>query len=270
MKQARTRIAPKSGVQGANRRPVGDSRVMRITAGIALALACFMHSTSILAADKIVMASVVSKDKIPLAKALYRIYIEAFRRLDLTMDYVEYPVFRASAMADQGLIDGEIGRSEEYGYGHPNLIRVNESPIDITVTAFAIDPNIKVSSWESFRGANYRIDYRLGYKLLPERLSKLVPVSSLSVVEGPENGLLKLIARRTDIYVDIEEVVAPMLEVPPFADKGIRVAGELEKLHIYAYLNKKHQDLALKLGATLRDMKAEGLIQKYQAEAFGR
>jgi hypothetical protein len=139
-----------------------------------MAISIVAHPPLVLAADKIVMAAVVSKDTNQLGKLANLIYVEAFRRLGMSMEYVQYPAARASAEADIGKVDGELGRVQDYGETHPNLVRVNESPLFFTVAAFAIDPAIKVNGWESLREKPYRVDYRLGYKLFQDQLPKLV------------------------------------------------------------------------------------------------
>jgi hypothetical protein len=81
---------------------------------------------------------------------------------------------------------------------------------------------------------------------------------------------MKLIAHHSDIYLDGLDVVTPLLATAPFSSSGIHSAGELDKIHLYAYLNKKYQSLEPRLADILREMKKEGLIERYRVEAYGQ
>ena len=53
------------------------------------------------------------------------IYQEAFGRLGYNLAYLGLPLQRSSMMSDTGKTDGEIARFSNYGWDHPNLVKVN-------------------------------------------------------------------------------------------------------------------------------------------------
>lgn len=196
------------------------------------------------------------------------LYGEAFRRLGLEFEYLFLPAKRASAMADAGKIDGEVARVLAYGEKHPNLARVEEAGMIDTFCAFSTNQSISLDGWESLRHTSYYVDYLLGMFRAEQELTKIVPSANLSAVSGLEQGLRKLAAGRTDIYIDSEAAVLGLLTTAEFKDVGIQKVGVMEETRYYAYLHIKHKDLALKLAEELKQMKIEGVIERYRQQAF--
>lgn len=60
--------------------------------------------------------------------SLNRIFREAFRRIDIPLEFRLVPMPRLSAVVAQGELDGELVRARAYGDGQPNFIRV-EVPV---------------------------------------------------------------------------------------------------------------------------------------------
>jgi len=52
-----------------------------------------------------------------------------------------------------------------------------------------------------------------------------------------------------------------------FKNFELRIAGVMEKFTGHVYLNKKHKELAPKLSNVLKDMKKEGMFEKYRNAA---
>lgn len=207
----------------------------------------------------------------PLESAMFRfaelVYTEAFRRLGLEFRYKVYPPARAGIMADSGEIDGEPGRIIAYGEGHPNLIRVDEAVWEDRVLAFATDPGIALDGWESLRDTHYRVDYFRGVAIVHQHLPELVPAGKLSTVSDAPQALKKLIAGRTDVFVDTEKRVLPLLHSPEFKDFDILVVGTMQDISSYPYLHMRHAALVPKLADVLGRIKAEGLFEQYMQQA---
>jgi len=53
-----------------------------------------------------------------------------------------------------------------------------------------------------------------------------------------------------------------------FTDALIRIAGVLLESPVHAYLQPEHTELALRLSGVLKEMKAEGVVEKLQQEAI--
>ena len=219
------------------------------------------------AGQKIVMACSVSQET-PVGKWLHLIYAEAFTRLGIEFECPFYPPKRASNMADEGMVDGEPARAAYYAKDHSNLIRLDVPVGSVKFTAFATNSTIQLDGWESLRKTDYRVEYLRGIKACEEGLPDVVSPDKLSAISRVMQGLKRLAAGRIDIFVHLEADVMAALRIDEFKDFGIQKAGVMEQQIAYPYLHKKHQELVPKLETVLKEMRKEGLIEKYQDIAF--
>ncbi|WP_147330520.1 MULTISPECIES: hypothetical protein [unclassified Duganella] len=220
-------------------------------------------------AKPIVMATMLEQQNSFAGRWLRLIYTEAFQQLGVAVEIRSLPAARASAEAVAGNVDGELARGYDYGAMQTALMRVPEAPLSASSAAYTRNPDIHLSNgWESLRGTNYRVDFRFGYPVIQQRLAAVLPPGSFSGVLNAQLGLRKLVVGRSDLYVDTAEVVDPMLASPEFAHAGIRQAGVLEHMPIYAYLNKRHEKLALRLSAVIRKMRESGQIEQLRQQAL--
>ena len=192
------------------------------------------------------------------------IFTEAFKRIGLELVFESYPAKRCSYLADEGMVDGELGRIYSYNEGHPNLVRVEESITSIRWAAYSVDHEIRVDSWDSFKGTDYKVDYRRGLAKAELRLSEFVKKENLTALDMVTQGLKKLATGRTDIYVDVEETTTQYLVSEEFDHTEIRKIGLIEEETLHAFLHKKNKSYAPKLSGALKEMKEEGLFEKYK------
>jgi len=164
-------------------------------------------------------------------------------------------------MANSGEIDGELARTHNYNTKYPNLIRVEESFRSIRFSGFTTAPDIKLNGWESLIGTDYRVEYTRGAKICEINLRRVVKKEKLSQANHWSSGLNKLVKGRSDIFVEPERTVVNALKTDDFKNSGIKIAGLMEEVSIYAFLYKKHKTLEPKLSAALKEMKNEGLIE---------
>lgn len=210
----------------------------------------------------VIVMSLTTPLESPAAQAQIRVYTEAFQRLDLKLKVINLPSLRASYMAERGETDGELARGAQYARAYPGLIRVEEPVLITEFVALARNPAIRLRGWDALKGAGYRVEYVRGVQYPKEMLESRVPVWNLSEVATQLQGLKKLQAGRTDIFVDVEASVRPLLNADEFRDSGIFVAGVLERSPIHAYFNKKHAVLATRLSQVLLKMKKEGTVAR--------
>ena len=220
------------------------------------------------AKEKLVLATVVDPRDSYAGRLLELIYAEASRRLQVPLELHTYPAVRASVEALAGNVDGEAARAYEYGVRHPQLVRIDEALFSSTVSAYAHDPRLHLHGWESLRGTSYHVEYRSGYLLMQQRAETVVPAERLSAVSDSQQGLKKLAIGRTDVYIDNDVTVLPLLASDAYRGLPIYQAGVLESQPLYGYLTQRHAALAPRLAATIRQMKAEGLIERYQVLAW--
>jgi hypothetical protein len=204
----------------------------------------------------------------PMTQWLILIYTEALRRVNIGFEFKDVPPKRASYYSDNADVDGELGRIYDYSDTHPNMIRVEEHTQVVFFSAFAAVPDLTLKGWESLQGTNYKVEYRRGIQKSKVRLSPVVPPDHLSDITTVHQGIQKLLAGRTDVYVDVDNVVVQYMKSGKFKEisKGRTVykAGVMERITAHAFLHKKHQAIVPKLADVLRKMKEEGLFKTYR------
>lgn len=211
---------------------------------------------------------VIAADSDDLSYRLTKLYYdEAFKRLGIPIEIAIFPLARRAALVEQGAIDGESSRVLAYADAHPELVRVEESTSDLTFALFTASPTLRANSLAEL-SANTLVEYRRGVLVCENTLKKAIPPERLSGVTSAQQGVKKLLAGRSDVYCDIDLYVSGTLYSAEF--KGIsqvRKLFDIATLPVYIYLARRHADLAPRLAATLKQMKAEGLMDRYRIEA---
>lgn len=196
------------------------------------------------------------------------IYGEAFKRLGIPVQFATYSLARRAALANEGGIDGEVSRIYAYADTHPELIRVEEPVMGFTFSLFTANPAVNLKRVEDLAATPLLAEYRRGILMCENTLRKFVPPERLSDVTGSEQGVKKLLAARTDVYCDIDLYVRQALNSPELRGAAnVRKLFNIASVPTYPYLNKKHAELAPRLAATLKQMKAEGLLDAYPLQA---
>ena len=166
------------------------------------------------------------------------------------------------------MVDGEPQRVVSHAELYPNTIRVEEPVITHRFLAVATNPTIHLDGWDSLKDTSYRVEYGIGGVTTQTNLERVVKADLLSAVPSREQGLKKLKAGRTDIFVEMDTRVLPLIETPEFKDAGIVTVGVMQSKEFYPQLHKKHSELAPKLAEVLRQMKAEGVYERLQKETM--
>lgn len=197
-------------------------------------------------------------------KWLSLIYTEAFKRMGVPLQIATYSLARRTELANMGGIDGEVSRIFSYADANPLLIRVEEPIVDFTFVLFAANPTVQLKRPEDLSTGTLLVEHRRGILMCENTLKKFVPAERLSNVVSTLQGVKKLVTGRTDVYCDIDIYVAEVLHSEEFkGTTNVRKLLKVASLATYPYLNKKHAALAPRLAATLKQMKAEGLLDAY-------
>lgn len=198
---------------------------------------------------------------------LQNIYQEAFSRLGYEFIYRAVPGGRAPYLAEHGEVDGELHRPYEYQQQTKNLIRVEESPFDVTIEAYVVQENLTFHNWRELGSSGLKIEFRRGSKRAELELKQAVAPWLLSDVTSTEQGLKKLLRGRTHVFIEqslvFQDVVASLIPTSE-SYKHIYSAGIVDELPSHAYLNKRHIQLTHDLATAIKQMKAEGLITVYK------
>ncbi|HEV8691918.1 MAG TPA: hypothetical protein VGQ91_16565 [Ideonella sp.] len=208
------------------------------------------------------------EDTLP-GKMQRRIYGEAFRRLGLPLHFNVMPLQRLSAAADQGQIDGDVARVPGYGADHPELVRVDETVYDVTFALFTTNPTLTLPSLAALADTNWRGTYIRGAAVCLHALRPLLPGDRLIDVSTDAQGFDMLCLGRSEVHCTADLSALTLRYSPGF--RGIDIMRKVADIGSYAlhpYLHRRHAELAPKLAAVLKQMKAEGLVERYRAESL--
>ncbi|WED23726.1 transporter substrate-binding domain-containing protein [Vibrio sp. JC009] len=238
-----------------------------------LALLCVDSSysdSSDLRIDTFVMAA--GKDKnAPASIFRQKLYKELFRRLDVPLVFNwGIPIKRISELAESGKIDGQVARVYEYQDTYPSQLRVNVPIYKQSFIAYTLKSrNIELfDGWRGLQDTSYFVEYRRGVLFAQLHLSDVISSERLSTVTTVEQGLMKLKAKRTDVFIHANLTAWKELSSPQFKDSIISSAV-MSSAYMYPYVHKRHKALIPRMESVLLSMKSEGLIKKYCMEAFG-
>jgi polar amino acid transport system substrate-binding protein len=219
------------------------------------------------ALPRLVMVVSAGTARSPNGVALRMIYGEAGRRIGYQIELLPLPTSRATAMSDNGEVDGELNRVADYASTHPNLLRVNPSHFSVNFVAYGRDSVELGNGWQALAANSLRVDYVRGCKKCETELPKVVPPERLGGVNSLLLALRKLQADRSDVVVDIDNEIESVIALPEFAGSKMKKRGVMEAVEMHAYLHKKNAALVPRLSAALAAMKREGLLEKYKALA---
>src|SRR5438105_8402868 len=151
----------------------------------------------------------------------------------------------------------------------PELVRVDESVLDIEFVVDAASAVPAPKRLDDLAPTRPRIGYRRGVLFCEKVLAAMAPPARLSDVTEVDQGLRMLLSGRVDYYCDVDAAVQSALNSGEFKGTAvIHKALVLEAAPLYPYLHRRHAELAPRLAAVLKQMKAEGLIQRFRQEAM--
>lgn len=179
------------------------------------------------------------------------IVLEAFRRAGSAATLAVTPSERGLLNANSGAADGDINRIAGLSKSYPNLVQVPESNMRYEFMAFTKRPDLRIRGWESLKPL--RVGYIIGWKIFEEH----VQASSVTRVATAEQLFSLLASGRVDVALCDRWGGAHSL-------RAFKVAGAaaqeppLATRDMHLYLNVRHAELAPRLAAALRAMKADG------------
>lgn len=199
------------------------------------------------------------------------LYTEIFKRIGISFKFVYIPLKRGAFEMDAGRFDGETSRIYEYGNTHPDLIRVKEYLYSTDVSAYATEPSTSnLNGWQSLNGTDFKVEYPRGVALSEINLKKVVDPKNLSTIVTAEQGLRRLLLKRTDLYIDDDLVVLPLLIGSEEFDNGkVHKIGHMASVPLYMYIHEKNSALEPRLSEVIKEVREEGMMQKYRKVVFG-
>ncbi len=229
---------------------------------------CFLASSPARASETLVF-SVMSSPEGYLPKVSIALLGEALRRHGKKIEVHYLPAERALRAANTGLLDGDLHRTRNLQNvtlnAYPNLIRVEYELMTMHLAAFSLDPKLSISSYDEMKG--HSISYMIGRKNLAHALNELLPETQIYAVSSDEIAF-KMMKNKRASFAVTESLLAKIMKIqqPKFND--IHEVGRLQAVHMYSYLNKKHEKLAQKLPQTYMEMEEEGLVELIKIRVF--
>ena len=217
--------------------------------------------------ENTIVLSTIAPESLSYFSELSEIYSEAFRRLGYRFRLVSLPGERSLIDANSGVVDGEAFRISYLDpHKYPNLIQVSEPIRVVKDGAYSVDKSIKINGWDSLKGKGYKVGFDRSVKSVEIKLPLYVKKENIIPLNGFEQCLKMLQARRIDIYIaaTLIEESAPMKSAK-YSDI-VRV-GIVEEKAGYPWLHKRHKKLVSPLADTLKAMKADGTFQKISEAA---
>ncbi|RQP25588.1 substrate-binding periplasmic protein [Piscinibacter terrae] len=200
------------------------------------------------------------------------IYTEAFRRMGAKVRFEVHPVMRLGQLLDNGDIDVEASRGFNFAKDLPSVIRVEEPIFEMVPALFVIEPSYQIKQLSELADKPWRVAWPRGLVECERPLVPLLSPDRVVDVGLTEQAVKMLLTGRVEFICGLDIVVLAMPRTPEY--RGMSAVRKLidvaDVLPLYPHLNKRHKDIAPLLAATLRQMKAEGLVQRYRQEAFKR
>jgi polar amino acid transport system substrate-binding protein len=196
-------------------------------------------------------------------------YQEAFKRLVVPLEVELMPTERVSAMVDSGAVDGQFMRVLAYAATHPDQVRVDESIYEVGFALWVSNPALTLSRLQDLTATSLIGIYRRGVELCQRSLSPLVPADRLTSVATEHDGLRMLSTGRVDYFCEIDAALQSALRLPEFRGVAVRPLLTIgDRIALYPYLSSKQAELAPRLAAVLKAMKAEGLLERFRQQAL--
>ncbi|WP_108652927.1 substrate-binding periplasmic protein [Dongshaea marina] len=200
----------------------------------------------------------------PVEKRLERgisiaIYQEAFKRLDVKVEFIQLPWPRCERDVIHGKYDAILDNASLPGYIHP-LIPTAFYPLGAYVKQGSPLTNFR---WGET--SDKRVGMVRGYDYTPKISEHLDWEITLS--KSDEQLLLLLDRNRVD-YIILDYFAAPILS----KKTGVKIRplnSFLDSTPLYLCFNKKHSALVDRLGPILLDMLLDGTLDKIYQKSLG-
>lgn len=226
------------------------ARVRPVLAFVAAVLAC-SHSHAV---DTLHIARIPG---FPDQTVSSEILKEAYRRLQIPVEFIDVPAKRALLLSSSGVLDGEVARIADVETQYPSLLRISPAINFIEPSAFAKNAKFAINGWEALNGHRIGIVQGVGSS---ERGVKGLP--AVQAVPNQATLLKMLYADRIDVAVT--DLFSGMITLKELGlNSAIRpMSPPLQKIYIYHFLHENHRALVPKVEAVLREMERSGELTR--------
>ena len=180
---------------------------------------------------------------------------EAYNRVGVPIEFVNYPGERALILSNDGVTDGELFRIDNMNEKYPNLVKVPVSYIPDEAVVFSkID--FTVDGWQSLK--SYKIGVRRGNKFVEHNTQKMLRYFA----KGEKQMFEMLALDRVDIVVTNRLEGVDMINKLGYAKTIKPLKPPIVTNPLFHYLHKKHAALVPLLASELQAMYEDGTIQQ--------
>ena len=183
----------------------------------------------------------------------------AFQRAGVRAVVREVSPERSAVLANEGKTDGDVGRSSGLEKTYPNLVQVPEPIFLYAPTAFSYQRFDVSAGWDSLRA--HTVCIRRGLRQTEQRTRDM----RRHVLADEATMLRMLAAGGCDVAVMERNnglARAAMAAEPPL----LRLLPPMEVMPLYIYLHKSHASLVPRVAAALKQMRADGTMQRLLGE----
>jgi len=184
-----------------------------------------------------------------------RVVGEAYRRLGIQIKIKDLPARRAISIANSGAVDGELSRVANVEKKFTSLIPIKIPVNFIEGMVLSKDRPIVVDGWKSIK--QYKIAIRRGVVFTKNGTQGM----DVQVLNSWKSILSALRSQRVDVTVVPRTIALNLLKTDQL-DNIIINEPPIINLPLFHYLHKKNIALKPQLEKVLKQMQADGSIEK--------
>lgn len=188
---------------------------------------------------------------------LTKTYDKIFSSMGYEIKFPKIPLPRASVMANEGFIDGELSRNDGYSLQWDNLIQISEPHGSTSFALYSIDlltlDNIQKISKGSTSIGFKRGSYRIKDFLTPIKENRVLKVNSHL------SGLNMLMLGRLGIYIGLEGECDKIIK-QNFPSDIIKKINRINATTTHLVISKKHKHLEKEISKQLLILKSKNIL----------
>lgn len=181
-----------------------------------------------------------------------------YDRAGLKVKFVSLPHNRSLLSANDGSVDGDVGRVPSVEEKYPNILRVNAKLMELSGAVYTLNPDIK--TYDESILSKYRVGYVLGVRWAQKKM-----VGHPAVTVGDYDALFEMLLQgRVDL------VLATVVSTDEILDRLGERAKQVRKLQpfvftapIYHYVNKNNVDIVPLLEKAANEINQEWVLTFY-------
>jgi hypothetical protein len=191
------------------------------------------------------------------AEICSQVLVEAYQRLGITVNILQFPAKRSLSVSNSGVVDGEVVRIKGAEKNYPNLVRVKSQICSTESRVYVKNKKFKLEGWHSLQ------PYKIG--IIRGHLYAVNGTQGMDVVTVKSNELLFKMLARDRIDVAIAQTADALYAISTLKSQGIEGLEPIVlSMQLYHYLNKKNIDLVPKIERVIDDMANEGRLAEIQ------